>query len=97
MQKTKSSIFLALLCLYFLKVLIRPTGYEDAVILLVLGCIVSFFEFKSSDSKLAIMEKQINKITEDLELRNKDVDSVKSAMASMKLAQGMRGIGSNVR
>lgn len=98
MQKTKSWIFLSLLCLYFIKALIRPSGYEDAAILLILGSIVSFFEFKSSDSKLIIMEKQITKLQEDIELRNKDVDSIKSAMASMKMAQGMRGIGgTNVR
>lgn len=94
MQKSKSLIFMALLCLYFLKVLIRPSGYEDAVILLVLGSIVSFFEFKSSDSKLVIIEKQMVKLSEDIELRNKEVDSLKSAVASMKLAQGMRGLGS---
>lgn len=93
MQKIKSWIFLTLLCLYFIKALIRPAGYEDAVILLVLGSIVSFYEFKSSDSKLSIMEKQINKLTEDIDLKNKDIDSIKNALASMKLAQGMRGIG----
>jgi hypothetical protein len=92
MQKAKSSIFLTLLCLYFIKVLIRPNGYEDAIILLVLGSIVSFFEFKSSDSKLTIIEKQIAKLTEDIEIKNKDVNDIKSAMASMKLSQGMRGI-----
>jgi hypothetical protein len=96
MQKTKSTIFLALLCLYFIKVLVRSSGYEDAVILLVLGSIVSFFEFKTSDSKLVAIEKQLAKLTEDIEIKNKDVDAVKSAMASMKMAQGMRGIG-NVR
>lgn len=93
MQKTKSSIFLSLLCLYFIKTLIRPSGYEDAVILLVLGSILSFFEFKSSDSKLVVLEKQITKLAEDIESKNKDVDSIKNAMASMKLAQGMRGLG----
>lgn len=93
MQKLKSVIFMALLCLYFGKVLIRPSGYEDAVILLVLGSIFTFFEFKANDSKLIAIEKQLAKLTEDVDLKNKDVDSIKSAVASMKLAQGMRGIG----
>jgi len=95
MEKVKNSILLALLCLYFIKALIHPSGYEDAAILLILGSLVSFFEFKSSDTKLSLIEKQMIKLSEDIEMRNKEVDSLKSAVASMKLAQGMRGLGSN--
>lgn len=73
----------------------QPSGYQDAAILLILGGLVSFFEFKSSDTKLSLIEKQMVKLSEDIEMRNKEVDSLKSAVASMKLAQGMRGLGSN--
>lgn len=97
MQKVKSWLFLGLLSLYFIKVIIHPSGYEDAAILLILGSIASFYEFKSSDSKLTIIEQQISKLREDIDLKNTDLDAVKSAMASMKLAQGMRGLNSNVR
>jgi len=92
MEKVKNSVLLALLCLYFLKALVRPSGYEDAAILLVLGSILAFFEFKTSNSKIQIIEKQLSKLTEEIDSRNKDLDSVKNAMASMKLASGMRGI-----
>jgi hypothetical protein len=93
MLKLKSALPLALFCLYFIKTLIRPSGYEDAVILTVLGSIAAFYEFKSSEVKIINLEKQMTKLNEDLELRNKEIDSIKSAVASMKLAQGMRGLG----
>jgi hypothetical protein len=93
MLKLKSALPLALFCLYFIKTLIRPAGYEDAVILLVLGSIAAFYEFKSSETKITNLENQMTKLGETIELRNKEVDSIKSAVASMKLAQGMRGLG----
>lgn len=94
MLKIKNLIPLSLFCLYFFKTLIKSNGYEDAGILLILGSIASFYEFKSEDTKISTIEKQIAKLEQDIELKNKDVDSIKNAMASMKLAQGMRGLGS---
>lgn len=93
MNKLKNILPLVLFCLYFIKTLVHPTGYEDAVILTVLGSIAAFYEYKSSDIKLTNLEKNMTKLSEDIELRNKEVDSLKSAVASMKLAQGMRGLG----
>lgn len=86
--------------LYFLKVSLQPVTLTEAAILLILGSIAAFYEFKSADKKLANLEQRL--IDQEKEFKalkefySKDIDSVKSHIASIKLSTGYRTQGPKI-
>lgn len=86
----KKSIPLVAFCLYFLKISILPSGYTEASILLILGSLAAFFEFKSNDKLVQALEDKLNQQQKELDLKSKDIESIKSHIASMKLSSSLR-------
>ena len=84
---------LAAFCIYFAKVTILPSSYPEAVILLILGSVAAYFEYKSNDKKIAALEEQFKAQQKDLEDKAKDIEHLKSSITSMKLSAGMRPLG----
>lgn len=83
--------------LYFLKICLQPVTLTDAAVLLILGSIASFYEFKSAGNKMIGLEARLTaqeKEFSDLKaFYSKDIDSVKSHIASIKLSTGYRTQG----
>lgn len=89
MEKLKY-IPLGLFSVYFLKISLQTATLSDAAILLILGSIAAFYEFKSNDKKLLELESQISEIQKTTDLKLKDLDGVKSQVASIKLANNYK-------
>ncbi len=94
MQKFVKHLPLAIFCLYFSKVYLQAISYPEVGILLVLAGIAAFFEYKSNDQKLSSLEERINKQQIQLENKEKELEIVKTTIASLKLSSGMRTVNS---
>lgn len=93
MQNAKKLIPLTTFCLYFLKIIILSPNYTDAGVLLILGVLSAFFEFKSNDGKIQELENKFNKHQREIEDKNKEIESIKTYLNSIKLSQTMRPLG----
>lgn len=93
-MERKKLVPLVAFCLYFLKVTILPSSYAEAAILLILGAVAAFYEFKGNDQKLNDLQNKLNKMNEDLEKQTKEVEALKSFATSVKLSQSIRPTGS---
>ena len=74
---------LSLFVLYSAKLLILGGSYVDAPLLLILGTVAAFYEFKSQDKKLAEMEQKLERIN----LLEKDHENLKTHVSGLKLGQ----------
>lgn len=91
MDKFRRFLPLAIFCVYFTKVCFQSsTSYPEALILLILGSVAGYFEYKHQSGRMESMEKQLNEMNRDLQEKLKDLDAIKSSMASLKLQNGMR-------
>lgn len=91
MDKFRRFLPLATFSIYFAKITLQPsTSYPEALILLILGSIAAYFEYKHQSGRMESMEKQITEMNKDLQEKLKDIDAIKSSMASLKLQNGMR-------
>lgn len=72
------------------KLLINGSQWTDAPIFLGLGLAASFFEYKTSEKKLAEMEATIAKQNDAMLAMAKALDEVRTSVSSMRLAQGMK-------
>jgi peptidoglycan hydrolase CwlO-like protein len=86
----KKNLPLVVFCLYLVKSAILPATFVEAAILLVLGTMACYFEYKSNDAKLSELEGNVKQVQTNLDIKSKELESLKSAVASMKLATGMR-------
>lgn len=93
MDRLKRFIPLTAFCLYFGKVFFMPVTYTETVILLILAVSSCYFEFKNSDQQMHTLNKKLEEIQKLTEDRNKDIDHLKSAVASVKLSNGIRQVG----
>lgn len=82
-------------CLYFLKIGILGAQYPDAFILGILSAFAGFIEYKNSDAKIKELNDKVETRQKELELYVKDIDNLKSAVASIKMTTGMRPMNVN--
>ena len=85
---------LAIFCLYFSKVYLQTISYPEVGILFVLAAFSAFSLYKSNDAKLSSLEERINKQQIQLDNKEKELDIIKSTIASLKLTSGMRTVNS---
>lgn len=88
----KKNIPLIVFCLFLAKTVLQPITFADSSVLFVLASMACYFEFKSNDNKISELEKNIVSIQKNLDDRAKELDTLKSSVASVKLATGIRGM-----
>lgn len=86
MDRYKKNIPLGIFSLYFIKVCLQPVTLTEAAILMILGTVAAFYEFKSTDKKILELEQKVNGHQEQIEQKFKELDGVKSQVAGIKLA-----------
>lgn len=74
-----------------IKSLISPSNFVDVSLILVLGLIASFYEFKVQEKKYSDLQKQLDLINKDLNSIKEINDELKSYISGIKLNQQMRG------
>jgi hypothetical protein len=93
MERAKSLLPLTAFCLYFLKIGILGASLQDAFVLLVLASFAAFMEYKISDKKIAELNNKVDTRQKELEAYVKDIDTLKSSVAGMKMSTAMRPLG----
>lgn len=81
--------------LYFLKVSLQPVTLTEAAILLILGSVAAFYEFKSTNKKILDLEAQIKNQQKLIEDKFREFEGVKSQVAGIKLASNYRTQNTN--
>lgn len=94
MEKFKKFLPLVAFCLYFIKICIQPISYPEAAILAILGAIFLFNETRIQTKEIKALVDKVEGRQKELETYVKDIDSLKSSVASIKLGSTMRGTGS---
>jgi len=90
-METKVKYFpLGAFALYFLKISLQPVTLTEAAILLILGSIAAFYEFKSTNKKILDLESQVLNHQKLIEEKFKELDGVKSQVAGIKLASNYK-------
>jgi len=92
MQKFIKHLPLAIFCLYFSKVYLQSVSYPEVGILLVLAGIAGYFEYKSNGEALSLLEARLDKQQIQLESKEKELEVIKTTIASLKLSTGMRQV-----
>ncbi len=92
MNKAIKRLPLAIFCLYFSKVYLQTISYPEVGILLVLASIASYFEYKSNTDALSLLEKRLDEQQIRLENKEKELEIIKTTIASLKLSTGMRTV-----
>lgn len=77
---------LVLFCLYFIKVMFFPVSYAEVGILLILGAVSSYFEFKNQDKRLEEMKSHLDQAIKSFESKTKEIEEMKNAFNAMKLS-----------
>lgn len=88
----KKNLPLLVFCLFLAKIAMQPVTFAEASVLFVLAGMSCYFEFKSNDNKISQLENNITLIQKSLDDRAKELDTLKSSVASVKLATGIRGM-----
>ena len=89
----KKNLPLTVFCLYLAKTIIQPATFVEASILFVLAAMVCYFEFKSDEKKINELEQKIADTQKSIDEKTKDIEILKTSVASIKLSTGMRGLG----
>ena len=90
MKVEKKVLPLGIFCLYFIKVCLQPVTLTEAAILMILGAVAAFYEFKSTDKKILELEEIVKKHQDQIELRFKELDGVKNQVAGIKLSSSYK-------
>jgi peptidoglycan hydrolase CwlO-like protein len=77
---------------YFVKSLILQPTLVEAAILLILGGVAGFFEYKSNDKKILDLNERLNNQQKSLDEKQKEIDSIKNSIMGIKLSGGMRAM-----
>lgn len=82
---------LALFVLFSGKALISGlNGYESAAGLLILGAISAFYEYKSQERAISLLTDELNKQRDEQKRLEKELETLKSAVSSIKLTNQFR-------
>lgn len=88
----KKNLPLLAFCLFLIKTSLQSITFTESSVLFILAAMACFFEFKSNDNKISQLENNIISIQKSLDDRAKELDTLKSSVASVKLATGIRGM-----
>jgi len=77
---------------YFIKVMGTQPTLTDAAMLLIVGGIASFYEFKSNTKQIDELNTRLTAQQAFLDVASKDIEFLKSNVAGIKLTNGMRQI-----
>lgn len=75
---------------YVGKLLILGANLPDAPIMAILASVYFLFFYKLQESEVELLKKELVEQKQILEENKKTIDDVKTAMASMKIANGFR-------
>ena len=73
--------------LFCSKLMIFKGNWEDVGILITLGCISAFYEFKSNDKKISQLENKIDTYKTEYNEKLKQLEDLKTHVAGLKLSQ----------
>lgn len=83
MLKYRTHILLSLFSLAFGKSLAQSPSFQDAAVILILGAVFAFLEFKSSEKRIVEFEAVLNK-------QREDIDDLKEKVSSIKIVQQVK-------
>lgn len=89
----KKNLPLVVFCLYLIKTVLQPATFVEASILFALAAMSCYFEFKSNGKELVALEKKISDTQKNIDDKTKEIEMLKTSVASIKLSTGMRGLG----
>lgn len=92
MVSIRKSIPLLAFVVYFSKSLFHQFTMEDVIVLISTGIIAAIFEFYSNIKQLNDLNKKITDHEKQLTIRNKELDDLKTHVASIKLATGIKSM-----
>lgn len=81
---------LFLFTIFITKLLVIGVAWADAPIALILASAAAFFEYKTSDKKHQELHDILKKQNEVILAMAKEIDSVKSGVSKVSLAQNLR-------
>ncbi len=87
---------MALFSAFFLKCLIFPFSYPEAVVLAALGAIACYFEYKNNDAKLVALETKLNDAVKSFHDKEDEIKKIRDTVNSLKLGAITRPM-TNVR
>lgn len=89
-------ISLGLLCAYLLKTFINPSFSINEVLLVgILAGLTVFYESRAENKKVQNLQNQLNTLNEENKSRDKNIDELKTSIASLKITTGFRNISNN--
>lgn len=71
--------------LYFLKVIILPISYPEAVVLAVLGLTACYFQFKNTDEKIKDLENQFGLAMKRFDEEMQQITKLRDTVNGLKL------------
>lgn len=89
-MKDIKHIPLILFSISVLKTIIMGSSYQEALVLLVLGAVAGFYEYKSQDAAIQEMKELQEKQAQATLALAKTLDELRSGMNALKLSQGMK-------
>lgn len=83
MKSYKSYVLLSLFSAEFVKTILQPATFVDAALLLVLGSVFAYVEYKNADKKLEEFEKKLSS-------QQTEINGLKEQVGSIKMVQSVR-------
>lgn len=77
MLKSRNTFLLALFSIGFAKTLIYPITFVDASVLLIMGAVLSYVEYKNQDVRMKKLEESVAKTHAELLIIQDKVSSIK--------------------
>ncbi len=81
---------LGLLCAYVTKVMILGASLSDGLVVAVIAGLSAFMLHKTDQKKFLEIESQIKVLSEEMALKNKNIDEIKNHVTGLKLGQQIR-------
>jgi hypothetical protein len=81
---------LALFSIYSTKLILLGSTLESSISLLVIGGLTAFYEYKSQDKKLRILQKEFKDLKEFQDIKAKEVDELRSHILGLKFANQLK-------
>jgi hypothetical protein len=81
---------LGLLCAYVTKVMILGASLSDGLVVAVIAGLTAFMLHKTEQKKFEALETQIKALSDEMAIKNKDIDAIKNHVTGLKLGQQIR-------
>ena len=93
MEKYLKLVPLSLLVLFSGKLLIMGATLEGAAMCAILGCVSSYFYFKSSEEQTSELKTQLSHIQNAQEEQKKEISELKNYVSGVKMSQNIGKTG----